>query len=77
MQARFHLVSPAALLLTPLTWIPAALALLSGFGLLTIGWLVPPLASLFALVCDANLGLLDWLVTRTGVTLRRGSLAGP
>ncbi|MGE0607555.1 MAG: ComEC/Rec2 family competence protein [Pirellulales bacterium] len=64
-MARFHLLSPAAILLTPLTWIPAALALLSGFGLLTLGWLLPPLGTVLAFVCDANLAVLDGLVTRT------------
>jgi competence protein ComEC len=62
-MARFHLLSPAAVVLTTLTWLPAGLALLSGFGLLTVGWLAPPLGWVLARICDGSLAVLDWLVT--------------
>jgi competence protein ComEC len=63
-MARFHLISPAAVVLTTLSWLPVTIALLSGFSVLTIGWLLPPLGSLLASICDASLSMLDWLVTR-------------
>lgn len=59
---RFHLFSPVALLLNPLIAVPIALALLGGFGVLTFGWLLPPLAAPFAWLCDANLWLIQTLV---------------
>jgi len=65
---RFHLFSPAAMLLTPLLWLPLAFALVSGFALLTIGWLVPPLAAPLGSLCDANLALLHGAVTKAEQT---------
>jgi len=62
--ARFQLVSPAALLLTPILSLPVALGLLSGFAVLLVGWLAPPLAFLPAWVCDGCLwcieACVDW-----------------
>ena len=62
-MARFHLVSPSAVVLTALAWVPVSLALLSGFGVLVLGWLVPGVAPVLGAACDINLGLMDWLVT--------------
>ena len=59
----FHLFTPVGVLLTPLLYLPLALALASGLGILLTGWLFPPLATLFAKLCDVNLGLLEWAVT--------------
>lgn len=53
--AQFHLVSPATLVLTPLLAGPVALALFSGFLVLTVGWLVPPVGGLAASLCDLAL----------------------
>lgn len=61
-MARFHLLSPAGVLLTAATWIPVSLALLSGFAVLMLGWLVPPLGNACGWICDGNLSLLDWSV---------------
>lgn len=55
---RFHLISPSALVLNMVLWLPITLALFTGFGALTIGWVVPPLGSLLGWCCDGCL----WLV---------------
>jgi competence protein ComEC len=59
----FHLFSPVGILLTPLLYLPVAVALASGLGVLLTGWILPPLAHVFAALCDASLGLLEWTVT--------------
>ena len=62
---RFHIVSPISLLLTPLLALPVAVGLFSGFLTLTIGWLIPPLAPVFGIVCGSLLWLIDYVVMRT------------
>lgn len=59
--ARFNLISPAALLLTPLLAMPVAVGLFSGFILVSIGWLIWPLSIPLGWLCDACL----WCVTAT------------
>lgn len=61
-MARFHLVSPVAIVLGPLLTIPVALAMASGLGILVFGWLLSPLAALLARVCDWNLWAMEWSV---------------
>ncbi len=61
-MARFHLVSPVAILLSPLLWLPIGLAMMSGFGVMLCGWLLPPLAAAFGSVCNVNLAIIDALV---------------
>lgn len=51
--ARFNLISPASLLLTPLLAFPVALGLFTGFVLISIGWLIWPLSIPLAWICDA------------------------
>jgi competence protein ComEC len=60
---QFHLVSPVAILLSPLLWLPIGLAMMSGFGVMLCGWL-PPLGWVCGRICDANLAAIDWLVQR-------------
>ena len=43
-----------------------AVGLISGFGVLLLGGLVPPLGSMFGWLCDHCLHLLEWLVTFSG-----------
>ncbi|HWB00426.1 MAG TPA: ComEC/Rec2 family competence protein [Pirellulales bacterium] len=52
---QFHIVSPIALLLTPLLAPLIGCALFSGFGLLLVGWLLPPVGAVLALLCGASL----------------------
>ncbi len=56
---RFQLVSPVAVLLNPLIWLPMSIALFSGFGVLVFGWVCPPLATLCGRICNASLALLE------------------
>jgi competence protein ComEC len=62
-MARFHLLSPVAVLLNTIAWIPMALALLGGFGLLVLDTLLPPLAPVCAVVCKLGLMIVDSLVS--------------
>lgn len=59
---RFHLVSPVAILLSPLLTLPIAVALLSGFALLLLGWLWSPLESLLGMLCHGSLWVIDTMV---------------
>jgi len=58
----FQLVTPVALILNPIVWLPMALALFSGFGVLMFGWLAPPIAAICGRVCDANLDFIQWCI---------------
>jgi competence protein ComEC len=64
-MVHFHLFSPAGVLLTPLLYLPVALALISGLGILLFGWLLPPVAHLCACVCDVCLEILQRVATTT------------
>jgi competence protein ComEC len=59
---QFHILSPIGLILTPLTALPVALALLSGFLTLTLGAIVTPLAPLLGCVCGWSLNLTQGIV---------------
>jgi competence protein ComEC len=76
--ARFHLLSPAALVLTPVLAIPMTLAMASGFGILLLGWLLPPLAAPLGAVCSANLSFMQTCVEAArGWPLSHLWLGGP
>ncbi len=51
----FHLISPSALWLNLFLWVPIALALLSGFGVLVTSCCVPVLADGLGAVCGLSL----------------------
>ncbi len=59
---RYHLISPIALVLNPVVWIPVTVALFSGFLVLVFGWLVPPLGHVCGAICNLALELLEGLV---------------
>ena len=59
---RYHLVSPIALVLNPVAWIPVSVALFAGFGVLIFGSLVPPAAIVCGWICNHSLGLLEWMI---------------
>ncbi len=61
-MARFHLVSPVAVVLNPLLWLPVAVALLSGFMTLVIGPWIPPLGMASGWACDRSLAFTEWSV---------------
>lgn len=61
-MARFHLVSPVAIVLGPLLAIPVGVAMASGFGIFALGWLAPPLADALGWVCDGSLYAMEGTV---------------
>jgi len=62
---RFHLISPIAIFLNPVVWVPMSVAMLSGFGVLILGWTVPPLADVSGWVCDQSLAIIESCVLWT------------
>jgi len=60
--AHFNLLSLASVPLNPLLWIPSTVALLAGFGVLALGWILPPLAAAFGWVCSLGLGIMDFSI---------------
>ena len=56
---RFHIVSPSALVLNLFLWVPLAIALLFGFGVLVFGWLCPPIAELCGWFCSKALYAME------------------
>ncbi|MEX0714636.1 MAG: ComEC/Rec2 family competence protein, partial [Pirellulales bacterium] len=61
-MAHFHLFSPATLLLTPLLAVPIAVGLMSGFAVLVLDWVAPPLGAVAGWVCDMCLWFLNLVV---------------
>ncbi|MEX2306373.1 MAG: ComEC/Rec2 family competence protein [Pirellulales bacterium] len=59
---RFHVGSPIAVLISPVVWVVVFVAMWSGFVLLSIGWLIPPVAVGCGAVCNLSLAGLDGLV---------------
>ena len=57
-MVRFHLFSPVGLILGPLLWLPVLGAMISGFLLLSIGYLLPLLAGPLGWVCGVCLDLI-------------------
>lgn len=60
--ARFHVIALATIVLNALIWLPVAVALVSGFALLALGWLAGPLAAVLGWCCDCSLALLEGLI---------------
>ncbi len=58
-MARFHLVSPVAILLGPLVSIPVTLAMASGFAVFGLGSIMPIAATIFGRICDWNLYFVE------------------
>lgn len=53
--ARFHIVAPAVLFLTPVLAVPVAVGMMTGFALIVFGWLIWPLSMVIGRMCDASL----------------------
>lgn len=62
---RFHLVSPIAVFLNPVVWVPMAIALFSGFGVLVFGWAIPPLGAACGWICATSLSVIERCVAWT------------
>lgn len=58
-MARFHLISPAGIVLNTVLWIPMTLAIVTGFGVVSLGWLAPSLAAVCGWCCDGTFWLLE------------------
>ncbi len=56
----FHILSPIAVALNLVLWLPLLIALLSGLALVVFGWL-PPVAALLGMLCGGSL----WMLTQT------------
>jgi len=63
-MARFHLLTPVALVLNPILWVPMAAALISGFAAVVFGSIAVPFGAPFGAACNLSLGLLEWSVVR-------------
>ncbi|HZZ27851.1 MAG TPA: ComEC/Rec2 family competence protein [Pirellulales bacterium] len=58
-MARFHLIAPSGLILNVLLTPVVMVAMLAGLGVLFFGAWLPPLASVFAWVCNGSLSVLE------------------
>jgi competence protein ComEC len=56
---QYNLISPVALILNLLMWVPISIALYAGFGVLLLGSIVPPLGIPCAWLCDGCLALTE------------------
>jgi competence protein ComEC len=59
---QWNLISPVALALNFLMWLPVTLAMLAGLGTLVAGPIVRPIAQWCGWLCDGSFGLLEWLI---------------
>ncbi len=77
-MCRFHIVAPISIALTPLLSVPIGVALFSGFGVLVLGGILPPLSQGCGWLCGASLELIEHCV-QTAATLPGNHvwLAGP
>lgn len=60
--SQFHIASPIAILISPLIAIIVFCTMWSGFAMLLVGCLVPPVGMLFGKVCNVFLALLEGVV---------------
>ncbi len=58
-MARFHLLSPVAVLLGPLLSLPVTLAMATGLGIMATGGWLSPLATLCGSVCERCLAVME------------------
>ncbi|MCO6047670.1 ComEC/Rec2 family competence protein [Aeoliella sp. ICT_H6.2] len=61
----YHLVTPIAVLACVPVFLTVAASLVTGFALLVVGWIVPPLEGTLAAANGLCLDALDWLVNST------------
>lgn len=74
----FHITSPISILITPLLWPLIAVALVTGFAICFVAWLVPPLAWLLGEVCSFCLWASEAIVTTSsGIGWGNFYLPGP
>jgi competence protein ComEC len=56
---QYNLLSPVALIINTVIWIPITIALYGGFGTLVLGLVAPPLGALCGWICDGCLWLME------------------
>ncbi|HZL87979.1 MAG TPA: ComEC/Rec2 family competence protein [Pirellulaceae bacterium] len=61
----YGLISPIAVVLNLVISLPIAVALYAGFGVLLLGWLVPPLAGACGWCCDYALAFIEGCIWAT------------
>jgi competence protein ComEC len=71
----FHIVSPIALLLNVLLWLPVLVTMLAGLALMVLGW-IPYLGHLLGKLCEVSIGTIEMLV-HWGYQLRGGHVWMP
>jgi competence protein ComEC len=59
---QYHLISPVALVLNFLMWLPVSLAMYSGLGTLVFGGFLPLAGRMFGHACDRSLELLESII---------------
>ncbi len=59
---QFHILSPIAILISPMIWFVMFVAMWSGFFMLVAGWIIPVIGAAFAAVCNWSLGGLEQTV---------------
>jgi competence protein ComEC len=59
---QFHVASPVSVLISPAVWVVVVAAMWSGFLMLTIGWLIPPIGMWCGKACGMSLAGLESLV---------------
>jgi len=60
--SQFHIVSPIAVVISPLIAAVVFVTMWSGFLMVLCGWILPPLGLAFGAVCSLFLALLEWIV---------------
>jgi competence protein ComEC len=61
-MCEFHLLSPVAIVLNLVLFVPMAAILYGGAAVLVLGWLIPPLAAIPGAICNVSLNLLRSIV---------------
>ena len=59
---QFHILSPMAILISPVIWVVVFVAMWSGFFMLVAGWIVPAVGAMCAAICNFSLDWLEWTV---------------
>ena len=60
----FHVISPIAILLNLVLWLPLLVALLSGLGILAIGTWFPLVGMILGGLCGVCLGFTEWIIAK-------------
>jgi competence protein ComEC len=61
--SQFHIASPISVLISPVVWFIVFVAMWSGFLMLSLGWLIPPIGSFCGAICSHSLAMLNGLVS--------------